>query len=162
MTLERTSWDETWLSVAHSIARRSRCTRGQIGAVVVDPRNRVVAVGYTGPPAGFPQDGPCSDFCTRAKLGPTTASLISYTDCWSIHAEQNALLVCDRSDRVSGTIYSTSDVCWSCAKMIANSGLARVVVQVTHSDYRDPERSYELLRDCGLEVKLVRENGAGT
>jgi dCMP deaminase len=131
--------------------------RGQIGAVVVDPRNRVVAVGYNGPPAGYPSSEQCDVFCDRAKYHPTTATLISYTDCPSIHAEQNALLVCDRTDRVNGTIYTTSDICWACAKMIANSGLSRVVVQVTHSDYRDPERSYELLRSCGLEVKLVSQ-----
>jgi hypothetical protein len=46
--------------------------------------------------------------------------------------------------------------------MIANSGLARVVVQVTYSDHRDPEKSYGLLEDCGLEVKLVKEIRAGT
>jgi len=155
--MKRSSWDDTWMSVARSIAKRSRCVRGQIGAVVVDPRNRVVAVGYTGPPAGYPDEGPCSDFCERAIYGPRADTLKSYSDCCSIHAEQNSLLVCDRTDRVGGTIYSTSDVCWSCAKMIANSGLSRVVVQVTHSDYRDPERSYELLRMCGLEVKLVSQ-----
>lgn len=50
----------------------------------------------------------------------------------------------------------TSHVCFNCAKLIANAGLARVVVGHANetSPWRKPERSYQYLRDCGLEVTL--------
>lgn len=140
--------------MAQAIAGRSHCSRGGVGAVIVDPRNRIVAVGYTGPPANFPETGPCSGFCERAIYGPHSDTLISYADCVSIHAEANALLVCDRTDRLGGTIYTTSDVCWSCAKLIANSGLKRVVARDTQHEHRNPQHSYDLLRSCGITVNL--------
>lgn len=153
--MRRSSWDVTWMSMADSISCRSRCTRGGVGAVIVDPRNRIVAVGYTGPPADFPNDGACIDFCDRARYGPQSDTLISYADCVSIHAEANALLVCDRADRIGGTIYSTSDVCWSCAKLIANSGLKRVVAVDTQHEHRHSSFSYDFLRKCGIQVDTV-------
>lgn len=153
--MDPSTWDQTWMKMADAIALRSRCSRGGVGAVIVDPRNRIVAVGYTGPPAGFPTQGSCDGFCDRAIYGPQLDTLISYADCVSIHAEANSLLVCDRADRLGGTIYSTSDICWSCAKLIANSGLSRVVARDTHHEHRSPVHSYNLLRKCGIDVDLV-------
>jgi len=72
-----------------------------------------------------------------------------YDDCFTIHAEANALLVCDRTAREGGTLYVSSHVCFQCAKLVANSGVRRVVVR--HSGdaaHRSPARSYEFLRGC--------------
>jgi deoxycytidylate deaminase len=57
-----------------------------------------------------------------------------------------------------GTIYVTSHVCYGCAKLIANSGLARIVVDTEEAAnaYRNPLASYLFLRDCGIEVELPR------
>lgn len=149
----RSTWHETWQGIAQVMAQRSRCTRDQVGAVIVDVHNRVVATSYNGPPAGWPEMGPCINFCQRAKVGPTQLTVLSYEDCPSLHAEANSIAVCDRSMRVGGTIYTTSDVCWNCAKLIANSGLVRVVVPFDQAHgYRDAEQSYELLERCGIEV----------
>ena len=32
--LTRPTWDETWMSIAHTVAKRSRCSRAGIGAVI--------------------------------------------------------------------------------------------------------------------------------
>lgn len=154
--MPRASWDDVWVGVAQAVAQRSRCARDQIGAVVVSSTQRIVATGFNGPPAGYDStEYDCSHFCTRGRAGPTEATAISYADCVSIHAEANALLFCDRRDREGGTIYTTSHVCWSCAKLVANSGLARVVVapSAEHS-YRSPSGSYGFLEASGLEVVL--------
>ena len=151
----RLTWDQTWMSMAEAIAGRSWCSRGGVGAVIVDPRNRIVAVGYTAPPANYPEMGPCRTFCERAIHGPQADTLLSYSDCVSIHAEANALLVCDRADRLGGTIYTTSDVCWNCAKLIANSGLKRVVARDTQHEHRNPQHSYDLLCRCDIAVNLI-------
>jgi Deoxycytidylate deaminase len=156
-TSQRPSWDETWLTVAHAVARRSLCVRDRVGAIIVTERNRVVATGYNNPAAGFPHgDLTCDRWCKRA----TSAQLSldrDYADCVSLHAEANALSVCERNVRERGTIYVTSEVCWSCAKLIANSGLARVVINTTRENaHRNAERSYDHLADCGIEVSVLR------
>jgi dCMP deaminase len=145
---------------------RSLCVRSQVGAVIVDPRNRIVATGYNGPAAGFhvpipmTEDGPydplpCEAWCERGINGPTELTTLSYTDCPSLHAEANALSVCDRSVREGGTIYITSHSCFNCAKLIANSGLARVVVRPDHdATYRHISESYDLLRRCKISVEV--------
>ena len=161
--IERPSWDETWLAVACDIAKRSLCVRDQVGAVIVSPQQRVIATGYNGPPAGFcHNEQPCSDWCQRAALAKEvmTTGLLpimpDYSDCPALHAEANALSVCERSVREGGTIYITSNICWNCAKLVANSGLKRVVVLVkAEFAHRNSDKSYEFLEQCGLKVDLT-------
>lgn len=45
----------------------------------------------------------------------------------TIHAEQNLLLFTDRIDRNSSTVYVTDQPCWTCANMLANSGITEIV-----------------------------------
>jgi dCMP deaminase len=163
----RQTWDETWLEVAVVVARRSLCVRAQVGCVVVNAHNRIAATGYNGPPSGFRmpriltddetsgQFTDCKVWCPRADKGPTSKTVSTYDDCPSLHAELNALSVCDRTAREGGTIYITGHPCFACTKMIANSGLSCVVVKSASADYRMPERSYAFLKDCGLAVILV-------
>lgn len=166
--VERVSWDDTWFAVAEAVAKRSECCRRQIGAVIVDPNNRIVATGYNGLPANLKKDlkflgsdkikfGPdfrelpahCETDCPRAS-GEQTAE---YSNCLSIHAEANALLFCDRSAREGGTIYVTSVPCWECSKQIANSGLKRCVTIVTEADeHREPYKSLRLMYRANIDV----------
>jgi dCMP deaminase len=163
-----TSWDETWMMVADDVALRGSCSKAQHGAVIVSSENRIVATGYNGPPAGLTADVfdpahlgsvlsrpvTCERDCERAAKTRVGEPLCpGYTDCLSIHAEANALLFCDRRDRANGTIYVNGASCYSCAKLIANSGLARVVYRVLASEsYRAPARSVDLLVNSGLAV----------
>lgn len=160
--LSRPDWDTIWMNVALDVAQRAPCSRARVGAVIVDATNRIIATGYNGPPAGFkrPWDYECDGsegqgFCIRGKHGPQ-GDATSYADCPALHAEENALSFCDRSVRLGGTIYVTSPTCNSCAKLIANSGLARIVViddpDVKHRAVGD---WLEFLSECGLHVDVV-------
>ncbi len=156
-SLGRPSWDQTWLAVASTIALRSRCSKRQVGAVIVTRDNRVAAVSYNGPPRGAQLNGPCANWCPRAQFGETSPE---YANCRSIHAEANALLRADWTEIQGGTIYVSSASCVNCAKLVANSGLRRLVHVVRPEDhYRDPDTVEELLRECGLSVarSSVRE-----
>jgi dCMP deaminase len=142
-----------------------------VGAVIVNTTNRIVATGYNGPPAGFVEtrdrtEPPrCSQWCTRATNVPTLLDEQAgeirglqpdYSDCPSLHAEANALSVCDRSLRESGTLYVTSHICSACAKLVANSGLGRVVVRPTaQHDHRRSEDWYRFLIGCRVLVSIV-------
>ena len=86
----------------------------------------------------------------------------SYDNCPSLHAEANALMVCDYRDRENGTIYVTSSICINCAKLIANSGLQRVFVLVdpVQTSHRDFTASHDFIKRCGLyvnEMEVRRE-----
>src|SRR5262245_16284131 len=149
--------------MAQTIARRSRCSRDQVGAVIVDVGNRILDAGYNGPPAGLDVDGPCHQWCARSvesgfiatfgvKSGPDLAA--DYSDCPALHAEANVLMRTDRKLREGGSIYVSWPVCFTCAKLSANSGLATCVAlaaQARH-EHRDPDRSYEFMDRCGITV----------
>jgi dCMP deaminase len=148
----RQTWDQTYMLVASNMSGRSSCERRRCGAVIVDATQRIVSTGYNGPPAGFP--GSCRMSCERNLKGPLEDG---YGTCISVHSELNALLFADRRQLEGGTIYVTSSVCWDCAKAIANSGLRRVVMRVFKEDaHRQPQRSIDFLRSCGLEVTVYQ------
>lgn len=141
---ERPSWDSYFIQIAHLVATRATCPRRQVGAVIVRDR-RIVATGYNGAPKGLPHcphEGDQHDWplgCMRA--GHCIRSL---------HAEQNALLqaamigvACEGT-----TMYVTCQPCNTCAKMIINAGVSRVIYE---GDYPD-DFSLELFADSGLEV----------
>ena len=150
----RSSWDDTWLAVATAMSKRSACTNRQVGAVIVDSGNRPISVGYNGAPAGFQGSSSCADFCPRSNSVNRGSS---YSNCVSVHAEANALIFADKSLIRGGTVYVTNPCCWECAKLIANSGIKRVVViKSAADDHADVYTPIEFLDSCGLEVH-VRE-----
>lgn len=157
---ERPTWDAARLAMARELAKRSLCTRDQVGAVITDADNRIVAEGYNGPPAGYVHGNkPCIEWCQRAKDAeyrrklPTYVPMPDYSDCPSLHAEANALMMSDRTTRKGGTLYVTSFPCGQCRKLISNSGLARIVIGVDGKhEYRYQESDYNFLRKLGIRV----------
>lgn len=161
MLSTRPSDDELFMRVAHQVATRSLCDRDQVGAVIVDIHMRIVATGRNGPPAEFPhQELTCASWCLRAGRGDKYGEP-GYTDCPSLHGEVNALLASDRSRHEGGTIYITSDPCWSCGKMIANSGLATIVVESNPAKAyaRNADQTYSFLKSLGITVVFYEEKG---
>lgn len=131
----------------------STCAKRQYMAIVLSPEGRVVGTGYNGAPPGIPH---CSDgFCPRAQEG--TPSGMSYGNCIAVHAEANALMYSNRSDRRGGTLVINGQPCWDCGKLIAGSGLARVVL-IEDPTYADGPRVNELLERSGLT--LIRMEAA--
>lgn len=148
---QRATWDETWEDVAQTIRWRSLCHRAKVGAVITDAHNRIVSTGYNGPPAGFVHSElPCMHWCPRGMVGDDPV-------CYSVHAEANAIISGDRSSWQGGTIYVTKHPCLECAKLIANSGLSRLVVCCV-PPVKPEERHIEVYRflqeECGIEVEL--------
>lgn len=154
---ERPSWDEVWLNVARDVARRSRCVASQVGCVIVSLANTAAAVSYNGPPAQFRAaanvDEMCDIWCPHSR--DPNGGRTDYLDCVSSHAEANGLMQADRRLIAGGTIYVTRMPCFMCAKMIANSGLARVVaMKSADDDDRPTNLSYGILQRSGLEVEM--------
>lgn len=167
---ERPGWDETWMTVALTAARRSMCDRAKVGAVIVTPENRIVATGYNGPPTGIEHSSvrigsrklpvSCLYDCPRSQKPPHKLDA-GYADCITVHAEMNALMFCDRVAREAGTLYVTGALCFGCAKAVANSGLARVVCMVNEEleAHRDPAGVTAFLRSAGMKVENFARSG---
>jgi dCMP deaminase len=105
----------------------STCTRRQYAAFIVDPTGRVVGFGYNGSPPG---QAHCTDgACPRANSSVAHGSPYDAGEgrCIAVHAEANALLFSDATARAGGTLYVNGPPCADCAKLIAASGIARVV-----------------------------------
>ena len=150
----RPHWDDVWLDVARVLATRSLCSRAQVGAVIVDAENRIVSTGYNNPARNFDhRDESCTAWCARAQGDVVEGS---YSNCPSLHAEANALMAGNRMLWQGGTVYVTGHVCADCAKLIGNSGLARVVVQDDGVDreYRNYDDTYRSLRALGIGVEV--------
>lgn len=144
------------MEMALLVARRSLCVRAQCGCVITTKDNKMVATGYNGPPAGFAHHNlPCDRWCDRPRTGGGPAG---YDDCVTSHAEMNALVTGDRSRYEGGTIYCTRVPCFTCAKVIANSGVKTVMYLLDKPEDagREPDRSVAFMRQCGLVVVGVR------
>lgn len=139
------------MEIAHLVATRATCQRRHVGAVVVKEK-RILATGYNGAPRGLdhcPPAGPEHDWpegCMRA--GHCIRSL---------HAEQNALLQAAMIGIPcqGATFYVTCQPCNTCAKMIINAGISRVVYEGEYPD----DFSLQLFRDAKLEVFRYSEEG---
>jgi len=154
--MNRPSWDQVWMDVADTIAKRSRCSRAHIGAVVVSANQRIASTGYNGPAATLDVEGDCIDWCPRAQGIVPLDNL--YDTCPSIHAEANALLYVDRSRIEGGTIYITDVACLQCAKLVSNSGVAKVVMRVgLKAAHRKPEATIDYLKNCNIDVTILED-----
>ena len=131
----RMSKDAYYLEIAKTIAKRSTCLRRNYGAVIVNA-DRIVSTGYNGAPRG---DENCCDRGTCPRIENQIAhNSGDYSDCCSVHAEQNAIIHGTFSDMQGATIYLSgfdsdsgtlieAKPCPICSRMIRNAGITRVV-----------------------------------
>ena len=106
-------FDRSYLEMASVWAKNSYCTRRQVGAILVKDR-MIISDGYNGTPSGF--ENVCED-----ENGVTKP--------YVLHAEANAITKVAKSNNSSlgATLYITDSPCMECAKLIIQSGIARVV-----------------------------------
>ena len=149
----RPNWDEYFMEMAELTAKRSTCSRRQVGAVIVRD-NRAVATGYNGAPRGLAH---CEEKggCLRQKLNIPSGQ--RHELCRALHAEQNAIISAASMGNAieEGTIYITHQPCVICAKMIVNAGIKRIVVREGYPD----ELAMEILDEAGLTVERLGEKG---
>lgn len=149
----RPSKDRTWLEVCEVISRQSKCSRAKHGSVIIAEDGRIESSGYNGPPHGF-DEGDSEDCSTFCPYSQSTVYTGNYDDCPAVHAETNAIAHVDRTRIVGGTLYVNGSCCMTCAKLVANSGVSRVVMKVKASQgYRDHSKVSEFLRKCGLTLE---------
>lgn len=148
----RPSWDEYFMSIAELVGSRGTCDRGRSGCVIVRDK-RILVTGYVGSPAGLPhcdevghemhkvvnEDGSTSEHCIR-----------------TAHAEQNAIAQAAKIGiSVDGaTVYCHMTPCYTCAKILINAGIKKVVAA---KDYHASKRTKEIFESCGLKLQIINK-----
>lgn len=145
---KRPSWDQYFMAITNEVAKRSTCLRRKIGAIIVKDK-RILTTGYNGAPKNVRS---CLEIgrCLRQQLKIPSGQ--RHEICRALHAEQNAIIqAAYHGVNVNGSvIYSNTQPCVMCAKMIINSGIKKVYYQQEYPD----ELALELLGEAG--VKLVK------
>jgi len=147
---ERPDWNTYFLRIAQLIAQRSTCLRRQVGAVIVRD-NRLLATGYNGAPNNvahcFQLPGGCLREARKIPSGERQEL------CRGLHAEQNAILQAAAFgvSLKGGDCYCTHQPCVTCAKMLINAGIKRVVFL---GDYPD-ELSLEMLKEAKITLERL-------
>lgn len=142
----RPSFEDCFMEIARTWAKRSTCLRRQVGAVLVRD-NRIIASGYNGQPTGATH---CTS-CLREELGIPSGQ--RYEISRSIHAEQNAIIQCALhgiSTKDSILYVTTSYPCFICSKMIVQAGIIKVVTDPAVKVF--PE-SAEVFQAAGIPVR---------
>jgi dCMP deaminase len=139
---QRASWDEYFMRIAVEVSSRATCDRKHVGAVIVRDKS-ILATGYNGSIRGLQH---CDEEGHMMEDGHCVRT---------IHAEANAVIQAARNGvRIDGaTIYVTASPCWGCFKMIANSGIVRIVFG---EFYRD-ERIFRFSERLGIELVALNE-----
>ncbi len=136
------------MRMAHLAASRSTCLRRHVGAVIVKDR-MVLSTGYNDTPRGLPNcgDGGCARCASDAPTG------VGLDTCLCLHGEQNAIVqAAYHGVSINGaSIYVTHQPCLTCAKMILNAGVRRVVFA---GDYPDPT-ARSMLETAGVELVQI-------
>ncbi|VDO14256.1 unnamed protein product [Rodentolepis nana] len=113
------NWDEHFMSLAIVTSMRSKDPCKQVGACIVNSKNRVVALGYNGFPNGISDD----DLpWTKFQEDP-----LQNKNNYVIHAEQNAILNKNLMTLDECKIYTTLFPCNECARYIIQSGIKEVI-----------------------------------
>ena len=133
------------MDITELVAKRSTCTRREVGAVVIKNK-RILSTGYNGAPSGVSH---CIDIgCLREDLN--VASGERHELCRGIHAEQNAIVQAAlHGVSIDGaTLFCTNLPCSICAKMIINAGIVEIYYRSGYSD----EISEEMFKEAGINV----------
>ena len=152
----RPSWDEYFLEIVRVVGERGTCDRGYAGCVITKNK-RLLSTGYAGSPCGLPhcdevghemhtvieEDGRESRHCIR-----------------TTHAEQNAIVQAARFGIAldGGTLYSHMTPCYTCAKMIINAGIKRVVCQ---KDYHASQKSKDIFKKAKIDL-IIKQSETET
>jgi dCMP deaminase len=148
---KRPTWDEYFMEVMNAVSKRATCDRGRSGCVIA--RNgQILTTGYVGSPIGLPhcdeaghqfkkmlhEDGSISEHCVR-----------------TVHAEQNAICQAAKLGiAIEGaTLYCRMTPCRTCAMIIINSGIKRVVVE---KKYQRGEESEDMFLQAGVELVIIK------
>ena len=149
----RPTWDEYFMEVCRAIAKRATCDRGRSGCVIARD-NQLLVTGYVGAPRGLPH---CDDVGHQFKKVQHEDGSVSQHCVRTVHAEQNA--ICQAAKRgisIDGaTLYCKMTPCRTCAMLIINCGIKRVIAEKRYHDSAD---SIEMFKQAGVILEHLSDS----
>ncbi len=141
------SWDEYFMGVALLSAKRSKDPSTQVGACIVNDKNKIVGAGYNGLPIGCDDD----EFPWE-KQGEFLNTKYPYI----CHAELNAILNNIGMDLGGCKIYTALFPCNECSKAIIQSGIKEVIYLSDKYAGTDVFKASKLMLDkAGVQFRKV-------
>lgn len=124
--MERLDIDHYFMKMAEVASYRSTCIKRHVGCVITVDRE-LISTGYNGAVKGLPHCIETYKECPRKEVGAHRGE--RYDLCPALHAEQNAIIQAAKSSKSinNGTAYITIAPCITCARMLVNAGINRVV-----------------------------------
>lgn len=133
--MDSLKWHRRYIEVAQLVATWSKDPRKQVGCVLTDEQNRVVATGYNGPPRGL------DSFKASDRLAVT------------IHAELNAILTADRE---FVTCYTWPVFpCHACMAALAQASCQQIVSVQEPSPKWRWDISTQICDTLGIEILMI-------
>ncbi len=148
----RPSWDEYFMEIANTVAKRATCDRGRSGCVIARDRQLLVS-GYVGSPKGLPH---CDEVGHQMKKMIHEDGNITQHCVRTVHAEQNAICQAAKLgiSLQGATLYCRMTPCRTCAMLIINCGIVRVMCE---KKYHAGEESEEMFRQAGISLEYVND-----
>ena len=146
----RPTWDEYFFEILHAVAKRASCSRGRSGCVI-QKDNSILATGYVGAPRGLPS---CDDVGHFIQEVIGSDDTIEEHCVRTVHAEQNAICHAAKVGvSIDGaTLYCTMTPCRTCAMLIINSGIKKVMCEKHYHNKIQEQNSVELLKHAGVDI----------
>ncbi|MDR0511984.1 MAG: cytidine/deoxycytidylate deaminase family protein [Treponema sp.] len=148
----RPTWDEYFMEVCDAISKRATCDRGRSGCVIARG-NQLLVTGYVGAPAGLPH---CDDAGHQFKKMLHEDDSVTTHCVRTVHAEQNAICQAAKLgvSLQGATLYCRMTPCRTCAMLIINCGIVRVMCQ---RRYHDAEDSETMLAATGIVLEYLND-----
>jgi dCMP deaminase len=149
---QRPSWDEYFIDVADTVAKRATCDRGRSGCVIARDK-QILVTGYVGSPMHLPH---CDDAGHLFKKVVHEDGKITNHCVRTVHAEQNAICQAAKIgiSLDGATLYCRMTPCRTCAMLIINCGIKRVVCE---RKYHAGEESEEMFRLAGISIVFLHD-----
>ncbi|MDO5762061.1 MAG: deaminase [Bacteroidales bacterium] len=143
MNEKQRRWDEYFMKIAETVATKSKDPSSKMGCVIVDPRKRVVSLGYNG-------------MVQNADETKMTLSERPMKYYFAIHSEMNALIFAHQ-DLTGCTVYNRVATCENCLKYCLQAGIKRFVYEElrVHSHAKDPQRSMTNVETDEAVIRLL-------
>ncbi len=149
---KRPSWDEYFMEITRTVAKRATCSRGRSGCVIARD-NQILVTGYVGSPTGLPH---CDEVGHQMKKMQHEDGSVTQHCVRTVHAEQNA--ICQAAKRGisidGGTLYCKMTPCRTCAMLIINCGIKRVVCE---KKYHDSADSLAMFAQAGVTIEHLND-----
>lgn len=125
------------MDIAKEVSTRATCDRKLVGCVLVKDKY-IIATGYNGSVGGLEHCDEAGHMMVNGHCERTS------------HAEANAIVQAAKHgvSTDGATAYITASPCWGCFKLLASSGIKRIVFG---EFYRD-ERIFDSAKKLGIEL----------